>query len=154
VYNNDPYGDRDFVYDGLTYAGDTESYTCDDDGLLIRAGDFGISRNAGNGLPERVSGGDLILTRSFNAYGENDGETFAIGGQDRFSWHINERYNDGAVKQKTEDSSVYVYTYDDMGRLLTVTKDDVLSEEYRYDDFGRRDYEMNVPKGITGRSLT
>ncbi len=41
-----------------------------------------------------------------------------------------------------------------MGRLLTVIKDGVLSEEYRYDDSGRRDYEMSVPRGIAGRSLT
>jgi len=153
VYNNTD-GDRDFDIDAFTYAGGTESYTRDNDGLLIRAGDFGITRNTGNGLPEKVSGGDLILTRSFNAYGENDGEIFAVGGQNRFPWHIDERYNDGAVKQKTEDSSAYVYTYDDMGRLLTVIKDGVLSEEYRYDDSGRRDYEMSVPRGIAGRSLT
>jgi YD repeat-containing protein len=153
VYNNTD-GDRDFNIDALTYAGGTESYARDDDGLLTDAGRFHITRNAGNGLPGSITDGTLNLSRSFNGYGENDGETFAVGGQEPFSWHIDERYNDGAVKQKTEDSSAYVYTYDDMGRLLSVTKDGTLSEEYRYDDFGRRDYEMNVPRGIAGRSLT
>ncbi len=29
-----------------------------------------------------------------------------------------------------------------MGRLLTVTKDGVLTEEYGYDDFGRRGWRL------------
>jgi len=43
-----------------------------------------------------------------------------------------------------------------MGRLLTVTRDGTLVEEYRYDPegTGTRTYEMNALRGITGRNLS
>ncbi len=39
-------------------------------------------------------------------------------------------------------------------RLLTVTKDSILVEEYQYDINGTRTYEMNVLRGIAGRSYS
>lgn len=42
IYNNDTI-DKDFRMDGFTYAGETELYTYDDDGLLTAIGDFTIS---------------------------------------------------------------------------------------------------------------
>jgi RHS repeat-associated protein len=51
-------------------------------------------------------------------------------------------------------NSNYAYTYDSMGRLLTLTRDGTLMEEYQYDSVGRRSYEMNVQKGISGRTFT
>jgi RHS repeat-associated protein len=41
-----------------------------------------------------------------------------------------------------------------MGRLLTVTKDGALVEEYRYDPNGTRNYELNALRGISGRNFT
>ena len=35
-----------------------------------------------------------------------------------------------------------------MGRRLTVTKDGVLTEEYGYDDFGRRGWRLGVEAGV------
>ena len=52
------------------------------------------------------------------------------------------------------DPFMALYTYDPMGRLLTVTKDGILVEEYQYDSVGRRTYEMNVLKGISGRTFS
>ena len=40
-----------------------------------------------------------------------------------------------------------------MGRLLTVTKDSVLVEEYQYGLNGTRTYEMNALRGVAGRSF-
>ena len=40
-----------------------------------------------------------------------------------------------------------------MGRLLTVTKDGALLEEYGYDANGTRNYEMNTLRGIAGRNF-
>ena len=51
-------------------------------------------------------------------------------------------------------TSHYSYTYDPMGRLRTVTEDGTLVEEYQYDSVGTRIYEMNVQRGIVGRSMT
>jgi len=151
TYNND------FNLTGLTYAGDTTSYLYDNDGLLTGAGSFTITRNAGNGLPESVTGGALSLTRGFNGYGEVEGQDFTVSGQNLTSWNLI-RDNNGRITNKSETvggtSSDYIYTYDAMGRLLTVTKDSTMVEEYQYDANGTRNYEMNTLRGIAGRSFT
>ena len=73
------------------------------------------------------------------------------------SWNLI-RDNNGRITQKTETAgnitSAYSYTYDSMGRLMTVTKDGALVEEYRYDANGTRNYEMNALRGISGRDFT
>jgi len=150
-YNND------FDLTGLTYAGATTSYLYDNDGLLTGSGSFTISRNAGNGLPESVTGSALSLTRGFNGYGEVEGEDFTVSGQNLTTWNLT-RDNNGRISQKTETidgvTSDYVYTYDPMGRLLTVTKDGILVEGYDYDANGTRIEEMNSLRGIVERSFT
>jgi RHS repeat-associated protein len=147
----------DFNLTSLTYAGGTESYTYDNDGLLTGAGSFTISRNAGNGLPETVTGGALSLSRTFNGYGEIDAQDDSIAGQSLTSWSLT-RDNNGRITNKSETvggiSSDYIYTYDAMGRLLTVTKDGILVEEYQYNANGTRIYEMNSLRGISGRNFS
>jgi RHS repeat-associated protein len=150
-YNND------FNVTSLTYAGGTSTLAYDNDGLLTSSGSFTISRNAGNGLPEAVTGGALALSRAFNGYGEVDGQSVTVGGQSAASWNL-VRDNAGRITGKTEtvggSSSTYSYTYDPIGRLRTVTKDGNLVEEYRYDAVGTRVYEMNRLRGIAGRSMS
>jgi len=149
-----------FNIDSFAYAGNTEVYTYDSDGLLTGAGDFAIARNVQNGLPELVTGGALTLSRSFNGYGEIAAQDFAISSQSLTSWDL-VRDDNGRIINKEETISVggstaaYTYTCDPMGRLLTVTKDGTLVEEYRYDLNGTRNYEMNSLRGITtGRTFT
>ena len=73
-------------------------------------------------------------------------------------WRITARYPDGRIQERTETAAgvttVFGYTYDPFGRLLTVTRDGVLVEEYRYDAAGTREYEMNALRNIPGRSFT
>ena len=80
--------------------------------------------------------------------------TSTVNKLDVSSWNLT-RNNNGRITQKTETiagvPSDYVYTYDAMGRLLTVTKDSSLVEEYQYNSNGTRTYEMNSLRGITGR---
>ena len=150
TYNND------FNLTSFTYAGNTHLCTYNHDGLLTGAGAFTIFRHAGNGLPESVTGAALTLSRTFNGYGEIDGQNFTIGGQDLTAWELT-RDENGRITQKQETvagvTSTYQYTYDPMGRLLTVTKDGDLVEEYQYNANGTRSYEVNSRRGITGRSL-
>jgi RHS repeat-associated protein len=124
---------------------------------LTAAGDFSISRNIENALPESVVGGTFNLTRSFNGYGEVTGQGAIINSQNVASWNLI-RDNNGRITQKTETTggitSEFSYTYDPMGRLLTVTKDGNLVEEYHYDPNGTRNYEMNALRGISGRYYT
>jgi RHS repeat-associated protein len=146
----------DFNLTSLTYAGVTESYGYDNDGLLTGAGSFAITRNAGNGLPEAVTDGSLNLSRTFNGYGEVDAQGYSIGGQNITSWSLT-RNNNGRITNRYETvggtTSNYDYTYDSMGRLLTVTKDSALVEEYQYDVNGTRIYEMNSLRDIAGRNF-
>jgi len=146
----------DFNLTFFTYAGNTVNFTYDTDGLLIGAGSFTIARNAGNGLPEAVTGGALNLARNFNGYGEVEGQTFTVNNQSLTSWNLI-RDDNGRITQKTETvdgtSSDYIYTYDSMGRLLTVNKDSILVEEYQYSPNGTRTYEMNSLRDIAGRTF-
>jgi RHS repeat-associated protein len=50
-------------------------------------------------------------------------------------------------------TSNYAYTYDPMGRLLTVTKDGSLVEQYQYNQNGTRISEVNALRGISSRSF-
>ena len=149
-YNND------FVINGFVYAGAMESHTYDNDGLLIGAGRFSISRNLDNGLPASVTGGDMVLNRAFNGYGEVEGEAYRVAGKGSTTWDVIRDYN-GRITDKAETvedvTADYSYTYDSLGRLLTVTKGSTPVEEYQYGDNGARTYEMNSLRGIAGRSF-
>lgn len=150
-YNND------FNVAAITYAGETVSYSYDKDGLLTGAGSFTIGRNVDNGLAESVVGSALDVTRIFNGYGEVDSQAIAVGSRDIAAWSLT-RDNNGRISSKMETvnevTSSYGYTYDAVGRLLTVVKDGSLVEEYRYDLNGTRNYEMNALRGIAGRSYS
>jgi RHS repeat-associated protein len=147
----------DFNLTSLSYAGETNSYIYDNDGWLIGAGSLTIFRNAENGLPETVTGGSLNLSRTFNGYGEVDAQDYSIGGQYLSSWNLT-RDNNGRITNKTETidstTSDYVYTYDPMGRLLTVTKNGDLVEEYQYNANGTRIYEMKSLREIADRNFS
>ena len=143
--------------DSFTYAGNTEAYTYDKDGLLTGSGQFTITRNASNGLPESVADSGFNLSRTYNGYGEVQAHTSTAGGQGVCSWDLTFN-NNGQISAKTETvggvTSNYSYTYDEMGRVLTVSKDGTPVEEYQYNANGSRIYEVNTQRGIDGRDLT
>jgi RHS repeat-associated protein len=146
-YNND------FNPTAMSYGGTTASFGYDNDGLLTTAGRFTIARNAASGLPEQVSDGSMQINRTFNGYGEIDATENSSG----FSYNLT-RNNSGRITAKHEQlagiSNQFAYSYDNIGRLLTVSKDGALVEEYRHDDNGNRTYEMNELRAITGRTFT
>ena len=158
TYNND------FNLSSMTYAGATDSFSYDNDGLLTNVGSLTISRynDPGvneTGLPYHVSNGNFNLNRSFNGYGETSSENTVVKSQDIYSWNVLARFDDGRIKTKTEtlggNTVTLDYTYDPMGRLATVTKDGSLVEEYDYSNlpYGTCTYQMNTSRGIAGRSL-
>jgi RHS repeat-associated protein len=147
----------DFDLTAFTYAGDTADYSYDNDGLMTGVGIFTIIRNVDNGLPESVNSLSFNLNRTFNGYGEVEAESSIVNMQDFSSWNLT-RDNNGRITQKIESvagvTSDYAYTYDAMGRLLTVIIDSTLVEEYQYNVNGTRTYEMNSLRDIAGRSYT
>ncbi len=157
TYNYD--NDGDFLIDGMTYAGGTESFDYDNDNLLTRSGSYTINHKPENGLPDSITGGALSLGRSFNGYGETGGETFTVNGVTVASWNVSTRDNSGRIIEKTETingtTDTYVYSYDDNGRLATVTKNSSLVEDYIYSNlpYGTCDYRMNSLRGIAGEEL-
>ena len=146
TYNND------FFVNSVSYAGATESYAYDQDNMLTGAGDYTITRNAQNGLAEAVSGGSLNIDRTFNGYGEISNQTVSVNGSSAINWTLT-RDNAGRITSKTETvngvTANYIYAYDSMGRLETVTKDSSVVESYGYDLNGTRISETNTLRGIT-----
>ncbi len=147
----------DFNTATFTYAGYTTSYAFDDDGLLTSSGLFTVTRNAGNGLPESVTNNSFELIRAFNGYGEVDSERASVNNLSISDYTLI-RDDNGRITDKTETisgtASDYEYIYDALGRLLAVTKDNTLVEEYQYNSNGTRIYEMNTFRGITGRNYS
>jgi len=81
------------------------------------------------------------LTLTFSAYGEVEAQGFVINSSSLTSWNLT-RDDNGRITDKAETvdgaTSNYVYTYDPMGQLFTVTKDSTLVEEYQYGTNGTR----------------
>ncbi|MCF8036072.1 MAG: putative Ig domain-containing protein, partial [Desulfobacteraceae bacterium] len=147
----------DFAVSSMSYAGATENISYDLDGLLTGAGRFQVTRNAESGLPESVTADSFSLTRDFNGYAETQSQSVSVAGEPVSSWNL-VFDTTGRITSKTEytdqAATDYSYTYDEMGRLLTVHKDGALVEEYRYNENGLRIYEMNSQRDITEREFS
>lgn len=149
TYNND------FKPASFSYAGTTENLSYDRDGLLIKSGRFTISRDTQNGLPVAVTASGFSNTRTFNGYAEITSERFKVNTSTFASWDTT-RDDNGRIITKSETvnglTSAYTYSYDSLGRLLTVGLNGSLVEEYRYTPNGNRAYEFNALTGESGRT--
>ena len=150
TYNND------FRLTDMSYAGATESYSYDRDGLLAATGDFSVTRNSGNGLPESVSNGSYSQSRSFNGYEEQSHRQTPVSGYSLFTSDITRNEN-GKITEKTVtlggETHTYAFAYDELGRLVQVSRDGSVVEEYGYDSDNTRVTERNTLRGID-RSLS
>ena len=135
AYNND------FKLSSLTYAGASYSLLYDNDNLLTKVGNYTITRNTQNGLPLSVSDGTLTNTRTFNGYGELDGNAYSIGAVNKYSYNLT-RDSAGRITQRVESIGgeiiTWDYSYDNIGRLTEAKKNGVVTESYSYDANGNR----------------
>ena len=121
--------------------GNAVSFTYDNDGLLIGAGDLSVSRNVQNGLLSGTSLGNVTTNYSYNAFGEVPGFNAKYNGNDLFdtSYELDEI---GRISQLTEivlgDTNIFDYHYDVAGRLVQVNRNDTTISVYTYDDNGNR----------------
>ncbi|MFW8600942.1 RHS repeat domain-containing protein [Desulfobacterota bacterium M19] len=149
--------DNDFRLSAMTVAGTTIGYGYDNDGLLTSAGSFTIGRNADNGLPESVNDGTFDLQRIFNGYGELSTISTTVSGSTTFGYSLSRDQN-GRITAKVEtmlgQNINFAYIYDELGRLLTVSRDGILVEQYSYDANGNRISETNTALSISDRQLS
>ena len=147
---------HDFAMDSLTYAGGTQTYARDSDGLVCQAGDYAITRNLSSGLPETVTGSGFVSNRNFNGWGEVDAQTLTVGDQDTAAWQLTYDAN-GRITEKTETmagaTATFTYDHDALGRLLTVSRNGVPVEEYDYDDNGNRISGDSSLRGLGTRNF-
>ncbi len=143
----------DFAPVSFTYAGETQTYAYDADGLVTSATPFEIARRADNALPEAVTAPGFTLSRSYNEFGEIDAADYGA-----YAYTLT-RDVSGRITRKAEETSgtarTWDYAYDTLGRLATVTLDGQLAESYAYDANGNRTAQRAPLAGIdTTRSAS
>ena len=113
----------------------------DGDGLLTSAGDLAITRDAQHGLPTANALDSIGTTMAYSGFGEITSFVATAGGNPFFSAAIS-RDALGRISQKAETiggvTDVYVYSYDTVGQLIGVTKNNAAIESYAYDGNGNR----------------
>ncbi|EDN71518.1 protein containing RHS repeats [Beggiatoa sp. PS] len=117
------------------------NYQYDADSLLINAGDLSLTRDAQNGLLTGTQLGNITTQHTYNPFGELASNTASNSGNVLYS---NQYTRDklGRITQKVETlegvNTTDVYGYDPAGRLVTVTQNGVVTEQYTYDANGNR----------------
>lgn len=124
-----------------TSGGIAIDYAYDADGLLLRAGEQTLTYDSGSGLVSSLQVGTLSEQLTYNAYGELIGSAVSSAAGPLYS-RLETRDALGRVAGRTEriagEEHAIAYDYDVRGRLLTVTRDGVVSERYGYDANGNR----------------
>ena len=145
--------DNNFWLDSLTYAGRTTALNYDNDGLLTGINGYTVTRHTSHGLPENISDGMSVQSRTYSTYGENDTVQNRINNKRSYDYTLS--YNlVGQINGKTETladgtRNTYVYHYDDKRRLITVVKNDTTIESYEYDANGNRKLQTVDARSIT-----
>jgi RHS repeat-associated protein len=113
----------------------------DNDGLLTRYGPFTISRNGPAGAPSALTDNVLNISYTYDSSGRPWVRTHTVAGQQVYQLTLGYD-NVGRIATKTEvvagTSHVLDYTYDVDGQLFEVRQDNVLVEQYAYDNNANR----------------
>jgi RHS repeat-associated protein len=147
--------DSDFrVISQTVNGGDSVTFGYDADGLLTAAGALGIKRATTTGFIERDSLSGILGQWSYDPKGALASYTAAITGGDTLFRTSYVRDSLSRITDLTEivegDTTVAEFTYDDAGRLETVTRNGQLAASYEYDANGNR-LELTTQSGtVTG----
>lgn len=137
--------------------GSTVTYDYDADSLLVKAGELWLVRDPENGLLKgtQLGGKDGIVTqRAYNAFGEMVSETATVNGNPLYTTQYS--YDKlGRITQKVETvegvATTLAYDYDPAGRLVKVTQNGAVTEQYSYDGNGNRLSAVTATHGnVTG----
>ncbi len=116
-------------------------YVFDPYGHVIKAGEVSITRKPSSGKITSIICNNIVETRSYNAWEQLIAQQVTYNGQVYFETQY--QY-DGFYRIKSVSENIlgvitrYDYTYDQAGRLITVSKDGTIVEQYTYDPFGNR----------------
>jgi RHS repeat-associated protein len=117
------------------------AYAYDEDGLMTGAGDLTLARDAATGQVTGTTLGVVTDAWTYTALGEAATYTVTAGGTPVYGVAF-VRDGLGRITGKTETvagmTAAWVYAYDLAGRLVTVSKDGAVVEEYAYDLNGNR----------------
>jgi RHS repeat-associated protein len=144
----------DFTLGTLDVQGQSFTYGYDNDGLLTSAGALSLGRRQDNGLLSSTTLGQVKTGHQYTAYGELDTLSAAFGSTPLYTLTL-VRDAAGRITSKTEVAGglthAWGYTYDEAGRLHTVTLDGVPHATYGYDAQGNR---TRLTQGSTSLSAT
>jgi len=146
-YNND------LLLSSLDYGDASLTLTRDDDGLLTGVGNITLGRDSGNGLLTSITDGDFSIAYTRNTYGEIEAVTVKHNTNALYS--VSTTYDKlGRISTKEETigdiTHTWSYTYDPIGQLTQVKKDDVVVEAYTYNLAGDR---VSAANTLTGTNL-
>ena len=119
----------------------TVNYLLDVYGRVVNSGNLSISRKAYSGQIISVDDGNIQEARAYNEWSLLTEQIVKYSGDEIYKAAY--QY-DGMqrIKQLNETlsgiSTQYVYQYNARGQLENVLKNDILSEQYTYDNFGNR----------------
>jgi RHS repeat-associated protein len=135
------YNDNFWVTSQSLNGTNTISFSYDNDGLVISAGELEVVRSSENGLIMRTVLGHAADTRTYNSFGELTGYTASYNGATLCSLNYT-RDADGRVSAKSETigghTNTYAYSYDPAGRLIGVAENGKSASTYSYDTNSNR----------------
>ncbi|MCK5524937.1 MAG: hypothetical protein KAI83_17560, partial [Thiomargarita sp.] len=119
----------------------TVNYEYDTDSLLIRSGFLALDYHPQTGFLTDTHLGDLTTERVYNRFAEIESVTAAY--KESALYQSEYSYDKlGRITQKVEiiegNEITYAYRYDKAGRLVEVTEDGAVTNEYSYDSNGNR----------------
>lgn len=146
--------DGDFRVNSLVVNGaDTTRLVYDGDGLLTSAEQLTLTRDPATGLLTSTTLDSVVTRQGYNGFGELVADTAFYGATPLYATTV-ARDSLGRIRERVETvegvTSTYVYIYDDVGRLLEVTKDGVAVETYEYDANGNRTRFTGPSGSVTG----
>lgn len=129
------------------------SYQYDADSLLTQVGDLQYQRNADNGLLTGSTLANVHDAIAYNGFAEPISYVADFNGAELFKQSF-VRDKLGRITQKSETvgnaTTVYDYSYDAIGQLTSVSRNNALYSSYQYDANGNRTWKSSGGQIVTG----
>lgn len=137
TYNND------FAPTTESVGGSSIALGYDNDGMLVRSGDLVVTRDPGNGSVSTITIGKLAETYHYNSHGEVQDYSVTFDGAPLTSYAYG-RDGAGRITSITRPDALTGFSYDDAGRLHTVSAGTSPASEYLYDANGNRKTHLRL----------